>query len=95
MSTLSASLSTSVPNTNLNQLTRAPIPEPVPVPVRETASKYPAQNSLAAAQEPVPRFPTHIPVAVSESESPPQAQRQSKTIPRNAPMKTERSYPAR
>ena len=90
MSTLSPSLSTSVPNTNLNQLTQAQIPEPVPVPVRETA-----QNSLAAAQEPVPRSPTHIPVAASESESPPQAQRQSKTIPRDAPMKTERSYPAR
>ena len=79
MSTLSPSLSTSVPNTNLNQLTQTPIPEQVPV--RETASKYPAQNSLAAAQEPVPRSPTHIPVAVSESESLPQVQRRSKTIP--------------
>jgi len=64
-------------------------------PIAEPASEYPARNSLAAAQEPLPRSPTHVPVAVSESESPPQAQRQSKTIPKNAPMKTERSYPAR
>ena len=90
---MSSSLSTSVSNRNLNQPFQAPIPEPVPV--RETASKYPAQNSLAAAQEPVPRAPAHIPVAVSESESPVQAQRQNETIARNAPMKTERRYPAR
>jgi len=82
-----------VSNTNLNQPTRAPIPEPAPV--TEPASEYRARSSLAAAQEPFSRASTHIPVAVLESESPPHAQYRSETVARNSPMKSDRKFPAR
>ena len=55
-----------------------------PIPVAEPASQSPARNS-----------PTQIPVAVSESGSPPQAQHYSETVPKNSPMKTERRHQAR
>ena len=77
----------------LNQRSQNPIPEPAPI--TEPAAECPARNALASAQEPVSRAPAHIPVAVSESESPPQSQRQSETVLRNSRMKTGRRYPVR
>ena len=70
------------------------IPAQTPNPVAEPVPEYRTRNT-PAAQEPVPKSLTQIPVAVSESEPPPQMPHQSETVPRDSPIRTERRYPAR
>ena len=77
-STPSPSPSTSVPVTTLEQ--PAQIPDPVADPVPESPTR-----KFSAAPEPVSKSPMKIPVAVSDTEPPPQMQHQSETVPRNSP----------
>jgi len=80
--------STSVPVTTLEQPDQ--IPDPVADPVPESPTR-----KFSVAPEPVSKSPVKIPVAVSDTEPPPQIQHQSETVPKNLPVKAERRYPAR
>jgi len=80
--------STSVPAITLEQ------PDQIPDPVADPVPKSPTRK-FSVAQELVSTSPVKIPVAVSDTESPPQIQHQSETVPRNSPVKAEGRYPAR
>jgi len=80
--------STSVPVTTLEQPDQ--IPDPVADPVPESPTR-----KFSVAPEPVSKSPVKIPVAVSDTEPPPQIQHQNETVPKNLPVKAERRYPAR
>ena len=57
-------------------------PDQIPDPVVESPTR-----KFSVAPEPVSKSPVKIPVAVSDTEPPPQIQHQSETVPRNSPWK--------